>query len=300
MQDLVSSRVRLLAVLIFATLAGLTLPAAAHKPKPTDMVFAIVRASNPICEPICPQWIAADGEITHRTAKDFEAILKKAGNLNLPLLINSPGGSVEQAMEMGRIIRKRNMTVEVARTGYLRCGPRDKRCKPEDKSGVRNGYANTIGAYCNSACPLVLAGGVRRIASPIAAVGVHQVTTFVEKYRDRYKVWTERQKNGKLVKKRKLISRKRVGKSTTTKLDKKFRRKLEKYLESMGIKSTFINFMMSAGPNELRILNVHEIRALRLATETWEMEALVQYRVCEGSKPPEQCVTRNWMKGQGG
>lgn len=257
------------------------------------MVFSIVRASNPICEPLCPEWIAADGEIAGDTAKAFKTILKKVGKRNLPLLINSGGGNVDQAMEMGRIIRKREMTVEVARTDYLRCGPRDKKCKPELGNGIHYGYANTIGAYCYSACPLVLAGGVRRIAGPVSAVGVHQITTYTEKYRDKYKTWSERQKNGKLVKKRKLISRKKVGTVTTTKLSKKYRRQLEKYFDGMGVKNAIIKLMMSTKPEDLLFLNVDELQAFGLATEIRHYEYLVGYRDCALSDPPDHCVVRD-------
>lgn len=291
-QVIFSDPARFVAAAIVLILTGLASPAVAHKPQPGDMLFAIVRASNPVCEPLCPEWIAADGEITHSTAKEFKAFLKKTGDRNLPLLINSSGGHVDQAMEMGKIIRERKMTVEVARTGYLGCSPRDKTCEPEHKDGVRHGYANTIGAFCNSACPLVLAGGVKRVGSPVSVIGVHQITTLTEKYQNKYKVWTERQKNGKLVKKRKLVSRKKVGTSTSTELSKAYRRKLETYLTSMGVKATLINLMMSAGPDDLRVLNVPELRAFGLATEVWEMEALVHYHKCTGKKPPEHCITR--------
>ncbi|XDA99252.1 hypothetical protein AB1M95_04915 [Sulfitobacter sp. LCG007] len=59
--------------------------------------------------------------------------------------LNSPGGSVQEALELGRMIRERELD-----TGVL------------------------SGSICASACPYVLASGVARIVSRGAAVGMHQ------------------------------------------------------------------------------------------------------------------------------
>jgi hypothetical protein len=60
--------------------------------------------------------------------------------------LNSPGGSVEDALAIGRLIRQ-------------------------------HGYGTSVaaGALCASSCPLVLAAGVERTADAKAAIGVHQV-----------------------------------------------------------------------------------------------------------------------------
>jgi hypothetical protein len=168
---------RVFAGIIFAALLcspGSPADAASKPPVTNPMIFSIVRVSNPGCEPLCPEWIAAEGEITERTAKAFEAILKKARGRRLPVLINSPGGDISSAMRMGKLIRKNKMTVEVATTKYSGCNPRDKKCKPKLGKNLYNGYATYYAAFCNSACTFVLAGGVRRIASPGARVGVHE------------------------------------------------------------------------------------------------------------------------------
>jgi len=156
--------VRAIALITFGiTLFAPAFPAgAAGKVPSRDMAFSIVRTNNPICESDCPEWIAADGYITDKTAKAFKAILKKAGDRNLPLLINSFGGRVDVAMAMGRLIREREMTVEIARTDYLRCKPWDKNCKPDFKDGTFYGYANLTFGVCNSACPLSPVAGQRR------------------------------------------------------------------------------------------------------------------------------------------
>ena len=60
--------------------------------------------------------------------------------------LDSPGGSVADALEMGRLIREKGFATSVA-----------------------------AGALCASSCPLVFAGGSERVASPTAAIAVHQI-----------------------------------------------------------------------------------------------------------------------------
>jgi hypothetical protein len=60
--------------------------------------------------------------------------------------LNSPGGSVSDALAIGRMVREAGFTTSVA-----------------------------AGALCASSCPLVLAGGTERLASHAAAIGVHQI-----------------------------------------------------------------------------------------------------------------------------
>jgi len=61
-------------------------------------------------------------------------------------VLRSPGGSVQDALAMGRLIRDKQFATEVE-----------------------------AGRYCASSCPLVFAGGTERRAGAKAAIGVHQV-----------------------------------------------------------------------------------------------------------------------------
>jgi hypothetical protein len=91
--------------------------------------------------------LLATGTIQPGTAKIFAAEVEKRGSYVKTVVLHSPGGSVTDALEMGRLIRKRGFTTEV-----------------ED------------GRYCASSCPLLFAGGVERRAGEKSAIGVHQVT----------------------------------------------------------------------------------------------------------------------------
>lgn len=286
-------------VLAFALLALgppwfalVSLVEAAEKQPRRDMVFSLVRVSNPACEPDCPEWIAADGYITDKTADAFQAILKKAGDRNFPLLIHSHGGRVDVAMAMGRLIRQRGMTVEVARTDYLLCEPWDETCKPDFDDGTFYGHPNTTFGICNSACPLVMAGGVRRIAGPFSRIGVHQPVTTRGKYRNRYKILTKTLSNGTVVTEKELVERQKIGTVTSTDLPASLRRDLESYLTGMGIKPALIDLMLSKPPEEVRYLNDGELKSLGMATEINEIEALFGSGICKGPSRPGYCVVR--------
>lgn len=129
-----------------------------------------VTSSDPACEPNCPEWISAEGIITPGSASAFRKAIVDLGGRRLPVFISSHGGSLRDAFEMGELIRERRLAVAVARTLIENCPERAPRC-PEAK-----GQAIASGAFCASACPLILAAGVERLVGPVPMVGVHQVT----------------------------------------------------------------------------------------------------------------------------
>lgn len=90
--------------------------------------------------------LTAIGRIEAGTAEEFTTFLSALTLDVKTVYLHSPGGSVRDAVIMALTIRGREMNTTVA--------------------------AN---AYCASACPLVLAGGVERVAEENAWVGVHQV-----------------------------------------------------------------------------------------------------------------------------
>jgi hypothetical protein len=91
--------------------------------------------------------LIATGTIVPGAADAFAAEIEKRGGYVKTVVLHSPGGSVQDALKIGRLIRERKYNTEV----------QDAR-------------------YCASSCPLVFAGGVERIAGTKAAIGVHQVS----------------------------------------------------------------------------------------------------------------------------
>jgi hypothetical protein len=90
--------------------------------------------------------LMATGTITPGLSEAFAAEVAKRGDYIKTVVLNSPGGSVSDALTMGRLIREKKFATEVE-----------------------------AGKYCASSCPLVLAGGLERRAGDKAVIGVHQV-----------------------------------------------------------------------------------------------------------------------------
>ncbi|MBV8664569.1 MAG: hypothetical protein JO107_15885, partial [Hyphomicrobiales bacterium] len=148
-------------------------PAATPHATPSSLApmhFVRVMSGGPACEPNCPEWISAEGKIVRGSAEALDRVVASLDGRTLPIFINSAGGSVEDAMEMGRLIRAKHLAVAVAHTKIAPCPASVPSC------GEARGEAETTGAYCASACVLVLAGGVERYVSPLSFVGVHQLT----------------------------------------------------------------------------------------------------------------------------
>lgn len=89
--------------------------------------------------------LALTGRIVQGTAEAFAAVLRERAEDVNTVVIDSPGGSLEDAMAMARLIREK-------------------------------GYATDIpdGALCASSCPLLFAGGIARSAGAKASIGLHQ------------------------------------------------------------------------------------------------------------------------------
>ncbi|SON57046.1 Clp protease [Hartmannibacter diazotrophicus] len=90
--------------------------------------------------------LEATGTIVAGTAERLTDELDKRGSYVTTVVLNSPGGSVSDAIAMARTIRAHGLTTQVEKDGR-----------------------------CASSCPLVFSGGSERIAAEGAAIGVHQV-----------------------------------------------------------------------------------------------------------------------------
>jgi hypothetical protein len=250
----------------------------AAPPKPiyeAPMRVVVVRNSFPTCEPDCPQWISAEGEITASTPAAFRRVFKQIGNKNLPLVIRSPGGSINAAIEIGKMVRKRKMTVGVGYTLYRGCRPDEAGCKlPKEAKGIYTGSITEFDAFCNSACPMILAAGTTRLATSVAYVGLHEPKTDWTrewvKWRETYKIV----KGKKKVVKRTITSRKIVKGKTTYGLDKRLRKQIGNYYKSMGVDLAILEEMQRAKYQDMYWLPTAERDRLRLRTSIQSVAAL--------------------------
>jgi hypothetical protein len=265
---------------------------AKKKPDPAadpPMTVVIVRSMTAGCEPQCPEWIMAEGRITDKSPGVFRKALKQAGKRKLPVVITSSGGSVNGAIEIGRLIRKNALAVAVGRTRYDGCTPAGKSCRPS-KSAAYRGEATADRSFCNSACPLILAAGSTRLAGDGAFVGLHQVETQWTQDRITYRE-TYRIVNGK----KKVISRKEIGRKraksyTTVGLYKNLRKRLSAYLTEMGVGVRFLDYMEKAPPASIYGLSAKEMAAIGLVTGPGSVAALANAKSCGAKSSPAHCL----------
>ncbi|MBV9396085.1 MAG: hypothetical protein JOZ84_16940 [Methylobacteriaceae bacterium] len=90
--------------------------------------------------------LIATGMVAPGSAEAFAAEVNARGEYIKTIVLNSPGGSVGDALEMGRLIRTKGFATEVEQH-----------------------------KICVSSCPLVFVGGAKRAAGANAIIGVHQV-----------------------------------------------------------------------------------------------------------------------------
>lgn len=89
--------------------------------------------------------LSAEGSIEPGTAARFAEEIEARGEYVKTVSLNSPGGALDDAMAMARLLHEKGIGTEVA-----------------------------DGAICASSCPLFFAGGATRIAGAKAAIGIHQ------------------------------------------------------------------------------------------------------------------------------
>ncbi|MBU1210852.1 MAG: ATP-dependent Clp protease proteolytic subunit [Alphaproteobacteria bacterium] len=89
---------------------------------------------------------SAVGRIEPGTAAEFIDFIEGQGGEVKSLYLHSPGGSVQDAIAMSKLVRQKEIVTQV----------------PDD-------------AYCASSCPIVFSGGKERTVGRNAWVGVHQI-----------------------------------------------------------------------------------------------------------------------------
>lgn len=262
--------------------------------KPHDMSFQIMRANKPECEPNCPQWIYAEGDIVAGTAAKFSRVLRAAGKPPLLLVIQSRGGDVRAALTMGRAIRARKMNVAVGYAHSLACPNDDKFCNDTLKSKqISRGFLSNQASYCASACPLILAAGVERIAISDSIIGTHQIITkpLFQKvfYREKYVMVRGRKEIiSRTITKREIITGK-----TTTKLTPDFEAELVHYVKSMGVGGNFLDYYAKAPPSSIYKMSASERLETKIITSQQNPEFYARPAICAGKQPAANCVLIN-------
>lgn len=255
------------------------------------MRVVIVRNVMGGCEPLCPQWISAEGQITGKTPALFKKALAKAKDLHLPIIVTSPGGEVEAALKIGEMIKAYGGDVAVGWTYFGGCAPHQKGCKlPREQKGVYRGIVMSGQGFCVSACAFILAAGERRLMSPGTAVGVHQISRTVTeekvRYFERYRLVNGKKK----ILSRKIVSRKPTKSYVSTKLGRGLEKKLGVYFTKMGVDKSLLGLFRKAPPSSMYFLTGLEARNTKLITDVTPATELTASSRCASDPPGENCV----------
>ncbi len=114
------------------------------------------------CEPACRGWVSAVGIITADTPKDFDDFARGRQLGGTTVVLDSSGGSVNDAITLGRRFRNLGLLTTVGITQQSGGG-----------QGARPAVASE--AYCESMCVFLLLAGKKRYVPEAAHVRVHQI-----------------------------------------------------------------------------------------------------------------------------
>ncbi|MET4256992.1 hypothetical protein ABIC09_001924 [Bradyrhizobium sp. S3.12.5] len=114
------------------------------------------------CEPNCRGWVSAVGIITADTPKDFDDFARGRQLGGATVVLDSSGGSVNDAISLGRRFRNLGLLTTVGITQQGGGG-----------QGARPAVASE--AYCESMCVFLLLAGKKRYVPEAAHVRVHQI-----------------------------------------------------------------------------------------------------------------------------
>jgi hypothetical protein len=114
------------------------------------------------CEPNCRGWVSAVGIITSDTPKEFEDFARGRQLGGATVVLDSSGGSVNDAIALGRRFRNLGLLTTVGISMQNR-----------DGQGARTSVAPE--AYCESMCVFLLLAGKKRYVPDAAHVRVHQI-----------------------------------------------------------------------------------------------------------------------------
>jgi hypothetical protein len=116
------------------------------------------------CGANCRLLISASGMITADTPRDFDNFARSRDLRGATIVLDSKGGSVLGAIALGRAIRSLNLATTVGRV----------REQAAHDGKPKRAWVWPRGE-CQSMCPFVLLGGVKRSIPPEARVLVHQI-----------------------------------------------------------------------------------------------------------------------------
>jgi hypothetical protein len=156
-------------VLLGATALCVALPGATAAPAGSANATATLeerklpmRFSWVACEPNCRGWVSAVGIVTSESPEDFDEFARGRHLDGATVVLDSSGGSVNDAIALGRRWRGLGLMTTVGTTI-------ENRTAQGDRAGI------IPDAYCESMCVFLLLSGKTRYVPEGAHVRVHQI-----------------------------------------------------------------------------------------------------------------------------
>jgi hypothetical protein len=166
-----------LAALLFVHGVSRAEPLPANAGFAPKLIIYLARGPANSCGPGCDHWIAVEGMIDPAAATRIGRFLREVKDKDRPIYFHSPGGSVEPAYVIGRLLRSRKAVARVGRTIVAACAAGtqvDDAClKIKTRGGEVEAEISTFHAMCNSACSYLFLGATTREVAPDAALAVH-------------------------------------------------------------------------------------------------------------------------------
>jgi hypothetical protein len=141
------------------------------------LIIYLAKGPANSCGPGCDRWIAIEGDVDHDAAARISHFLGDVKDTQRPIYLHSPGGEVDQAYIIGRLLRSRKAVARIGRTIVAVCGEGaqvDDAClKIKTGGGEVEAEIATRHAMCNSACGYLFLGATTREVAPDAVMAVH-------------------------------------------------------------------------------------------------------------------------------
>jgi hypothetical protein len=203
------------------TLLGLSLPGLIATPVaaevPATMQVLAVAPRYPGRLPGDQRWlIYLDGPVDPGATSRVVSLILAEHVTHAVVYLNSPGGSLVTAMQLGRVLREHAFDTRVG-------------ARTTDATRATTGT-------CHSACPFILAGGVRRSLETASAIGLHRAAN-------------------------------RVPVSDENAFQHVVETQVVEYLAEMGVRVEVARIMAAIPPDQVRNLTVDEALQLNLLNE---------------------------------
>lgn len=214
-----------------ACVAGLlsALPAAA-------MEFSTIQIEKACSAEGCRRAVIAEGEITGEAPAQFARFLQQelqVPGLHAVVFLNSPGGNVESALQLGTLFHRAGAAVIIGRPLLM---PGEAR----NKSGM--GALGVVPGHCASACVYSLMGAKKRVVPQGARLGVHRMSA---------RMWSHDPAGGE-----RRTDRVYAGSPEIA--------ALRSYVSRVGGSQDLISLAESIPHDQIRILSGAEVRKFRL------------------------------------